>query len=91
MAAGGLCRRGLLLPGIPEGRVRSQRSTQGSLRHAPEPAEQWRVVTRDGVVVGWVELPGALAILDACEDRVLAVRLNEFEVPAVTMFGLRRR
>jgi hypothetical protein len=49
------------------------------------------VVTRDGVVVGWVELPGALAILDACEDRVLAVRLNEFEVPAVTMFGLRRR
>jgi hypothetical protein len=57
----------------------------------PAPPEQWRVVTRDGVVVGWVELPGALAILDACEDRVLAVRLNEPEVPAVIMFGLRRR
>ena len=55
------------------------------------PPEQWRVVTREGVVAGWVELPGALVILDATEDRVLAVRLNELEVPAVTMFGLRRR
>lgn len=55
------------------------------------PPEQWRVVTRDGVVAGWVELPGALVILDATDDRVLAVRLNELEVPAVTMFGLRRR
>jgi len=54
---------------------------------APTP-EQWRVVDRDGELRGWISLPGVVAVLDITEDRILAVRLNELEVPAVTMLEL---
>lgn len=51
---------------------------------------EWRVLDRDGVDRGWVELPGVLTILDATEDRVLAVAQDELDVPAVLMLPLIR-
>ena len=51
------------------------------------PPERWRRVHVDGHVE-WIELPGVIDILDATEDRVLAVRLNEVDVPAAVMFEL---
>lgn len=53
-----------------------------------EPSSTWRVVSRDGVFVGRVELPEVVAILDVTEYRVLAVRLDELDVPAAVMFEL---
>ncbi|NNF13228.1 MAG: hypothetical protein HKN72_08395 [Gemmatimonadetes bacterium] len=50
--------------------------------------DRWRVVRRDGVLVGWVDLPDVVAILDITDDRVLAVRFDEFDTPAIVMFGL---
>lgn len=48
----------------------------------------WRVVARDGTFVGWIDLPGVVAILDITDDRILAVRHDEMDVPAVVMFEL---
>ena len=50
--------------------------------------ERWRVFARDGMFRGWVDIPGAVAILDATDDRVLAVRLDELDVPAAVMLEL---
>jgi hypothetical protein len=50
--------------------------------------EQWRVLARDGTAIGWVALPGVRAILDITDDRVLAVRSNGLDVPAVVMLRL---
>lgn len=49
---------------------------------------RWSVVARDGAVVGWVDLGGVTAILDVTDDRILGVRRDELDVPAVTMFAL---
>lgn len=59
-------------------------------RYAPpgQVPEKWRVLARDGAYLGWVSLPGVISILDITDNRILAVRLNEFDVPAVTMFEL---
>jgi hypothetical protein len=51
-------------------------------------SERWRVVTRAGTYLAWIELPGVIAVLDVTEDRVLAVRLDEWEVPAVVLLDL---
>lgn len=53
--------------------------------------EEWRVLDRDGAYGGWVDLAGVISILDITDDRILAVRLDEFDVPAVTMFELFKR
>lgn len=53
-----------------------------------EPSEEWRVFTRDGTFAGRIELPEVTAILDVTDDRVLAVRRNELDVPAVVMIEL---
>lgn len=53
-----------------------------------EPSERWRVITREGVFMGWVDLPEVIAVLDITEDRVLAVRLDALDVPAVVMLEL---
>lgn len=53
-----------------------------------EPSATWRVVTRDGVFVGRVDLPDVIAILDVTDDRILAVRYDELDVPAVVMLEL---
>ena len=45
--------------------------------------ERWRVLTRDGILIGWVRTSGVVAILDITDDRILAVRHDEFDVPAV--------
>jgi len=50
--------------------------------------EEWRVLGRDGAYMGWLSLPGVISILDISDDRILAVRLDELDVPAVTMFEL---
>jgi hypothetical protein len=49
---------------------------------------QWRVLDRNGVYHGWVELPGIITILDSTEDRVLAVAQDDLDVPAVLMLSL---
>lgn len=49
---------------------------------------EWRVVARDGAIVGWVDLPELAAVLDITEDRILGVRLDEMDVPAVVMLEL---
>lgn len=49
---------------------------------------RWRVFARDGTFVGWIDLPGVVAILDITDDRILAVRHDEMDVPAVVMFEL---
>lgn len=41
-----------------------------------------------GTLVGWVPLAGAIAVLDITDDRILAVRRNELDVPAVVMIEL---
>lgn len=48
----------------------------------------WRVFARDGTFIGWVDLPEVIAILDITDDRVLAVRQDELDVPAVVMIEL---
>jgi hypothetical protein len=53
-----------------------------------QPSGRWRVVTRDGTFMGWVDLPDVVAILDITDDRVLAVRLDDLDVPAVVMIPL---
>ncbi|NIS36579.1 MAG: hypothetical protein GWN07_37405 [Actinobacteria bacterium] len=53
-----------------------------------EPSERWRVLTREGTFVGWVEVPEAVAVLDVTDDRILAVRLDELDVPTVVMMEL---
>lgn len=50
--------------------------------------ERWRVLAREGAFKGWVDLPGVLTILDITDNRILAVRRDEFDVPAVLMFEL---
>jgi hypothetical protein len=52
------------------------------------PSGRWRVVARDGTFMGWVDVPDVVAILDITDDRVLAVRLDDFDVPAVVMIPL---
>lgn len=52
---------------------------------------RWRVITRDGAFAGWVDLPGVMAILDITDHRILAVRVNELDVPALMMFELREQ
>ena len=53
-----------------------------------EPSVRWRVITHDGTFVGWIDVPDVISILDITDDRVLAVRLDELDVPAVVMFEL---
>jgi hypothetical protein len=53
-----------------------------------QPPGRWRVITRDGTFAGWVDLPGVIAILDITDDRILAVRENELDVPALVMIEL---
>jgi hypothetical protein len=55
------------------------------------PPERWRVLTRDGTFVGWVDLPDVVAILDITADRILAVRHDELDVPAVELIELIKR
>ena len=53
-----------------------------------QPSERWRVLTRDGLLIGWVDLPDVVDVLDITADRVLAVRVNELDVPAVVVLQL---
>lgn len=53
-----------------------------------QPPGRWRVVTRDGVFRSWVDLPDVVAILDITSDRMLGVRLDELNVPALVMIDL---
>ena len=46
------------------------------------------MVDRDGAAVGWIDLPGVIAILDITDDRVLAVAHDELDVPAVQLIEL---
>lgn len=48
----------------------------------------WRVVARDGTAIGWVDLPDVVSVLDITDDRILAVRLDELDVPAAVMIEL---
>lgn len=56
-----------------------------------EPPGGWRVFTRNGMFIGWVDLPEVIAILDITDDRILAVRWDELDVPAVLMIELIKR
>ncbi len=53
-----------------------------------QPAGRWRVVRRDGTLIGWVDLSQVVAILDITDNRILAVRLDDLDVPAVVMLEL---
>lgn len=50
--------------------------------------KRWRVLARDGSSLGWVDLPEVVAILDITNERILAVRWDELDIPAVVMMGL---
>ncbi|WP_405282828.1 hypothetical protein V3331_13280 [Gaopeijia maritima] len=52
------------------------------------PAGEWRIVTRDGELLGWIDLPGVVAILDASDDHVLVALLGELDVSAVALFRI---
>lgn len=54
-----------------------------------QPPETWRVFNRDGSFTGWIDLPGVISILDVTDTHVLAVRLDELDVPAVVLFEAR--
>jgi hypothetical protein len=56
-----------------------------------QPSDRWRVITRDGTFVGWIALPDVVSILDITDDRILAVRSDELDVPAVVMLQLFKR
>jgi hypothetical protein len=51
---------------------------------------KWRVMARDGKMMGWIDLPEVMAILDITDDRILAVRHDDLDVPAVVMLELRK-
>lgn len=53
-----------------------------------QPPGRWRVIARDGTLQGWVNLSGFIALLDVTDEHILAVRLDELEVPAVMMLKL---
>lgn len=53
-----------------------------------QPSSRWRVIANDGRLVGWVEVPNVISILDITDDRILAVRLDDLDVPAVVMLEL---
>lgn len=53
-----------------------------------QPPDRWRILTRKGSFLGWIDLPGVVAILDITDDRILAVRHDELDVPAVVIFEL---
>jgi hypothetical protein len=53
-----------------------------------EPSTRWRVVARDGRYLGWIDAPDVASILDITDDRILAVRQDELDVPAVVMLAL---
>lgn len=55
-----------------------------------DPSPRWRVVGYDGRLVGWIEVPDVVSILDITEDRILGVRFDELDVPAVVMLELRK-
>lgn len=55
---------------------------------AEPPPRRWRVVARDGTLQGWVDVPGLVTLLDVTDDRVLGVRFDELDVPAVVMLAL---
>lgn len=59
-------------------------------RHAPFPSNssQWRVISRDGVDLGYVTIPDAVAVLDITDDRVLIARLDELDVNGVVALEL---
>ena len=50
--------------------------------------DRWRVLRRDGALIGWVDVPDVVAVLDVTDDRLLAVRFDELDVPALIMFEL---
>ena len=54
-------------------------------------SEDWQVITRDGEHVGTVHVPGMIRPLDITDDRLLGVVMDEFNVPAVTMWELVKR
>ncbi len=54
-------------------------------------SEAWQIVERNGRHAGEVVVPGSIRILDATEDRVLAVVMNELDVPAVVMHEIVKR
>ncbi len=49
---------------------------------------RYRVFGRDGAWRGWVELPAKFRILDVAGGLVLAVQLDEFDVPSVSLHRL---
>lgn len=53
-----------------------------------KPPGAWRVFARDGSFMGWVDLPEVVNILDITNERILAVRWDDDDVPAVVMLGL---
>ena len=56
-----------------------------------EPSTRWRVITRDGVYVGWADLPNVRSILDITDSRILAVRADSLDVPALVLLDLVKR
>jgi len=48
----------------------------------------WTVLRHDGTLLGTVQIPNAVQVLDISERRVLAVYLDDFDVPALVMLDL---
>ncbi len=59
-------------------------------QHAPGPSRsnEWRVISNEGVDLGIVEIPDAIAVLDIASDRALVARLDELDVNGVVVVGL---
>ena len=55
-----------------------------------EPVDAWWIFAPTGDVLGSVELPPGFTLLAVSGDQLLGVALDQFDVPVLRVFGLRR-
>lgn len=61
-------------------------------RHFPpaSPSTQWRVLSREGALLGTLDLPRGLELLDVGEDHLLGVFRDELGIESVRVYGIQR-
>ena len=54
------------------------------------PPRRYTVILHDGSLLGWVDLPSSLTILDITHDRILGVERNQWDVQAIAVYEIKR-
>ena len=54
------------------------------------PPRRYTVILHDGSLLGWVDLPSSLTILDITHDRILGVEQNQWDVQAIAVYEIKR-